>query len=146
MKKTLLLISIPILIVLFYSMGVLITNRNENRIVKRYNLEYEYYLNKIIYGTELTTIINKATNQNEINEIQKDENNHYIENEKDSIKLEIKILSTGKTYPMEEFYNNDITRFVQNFNLVKFRCTSIEYHKKTGKVKELVFEEIEEIN
>jgi len=50
---------------------------------------------------------------------------------------------TGKTYPMEEIYNNDITKFVENFNFVKFKCTSIEYHKNTGFVKKLLFEEIE---
>ena len=54
------------------------------------------------------------------------------------------MLSNGKTYPMGEFYNNDITRFVQNFNLIKFKCTNIEYHKNTGKVKKLIFEETED--
>ena len=44
---------------------------------------------------------------------------------------------------MEEFYNNDITRFVQNFSLAKFKCSNIEYHKKTGKISRIMFEEIE---
>ena len=38
--------------------------------------------------------------------------------------------------------NNDITKFVENFNLVKFRCNKIEYHKKSGRVSKLYFEEI----
>ena len=48
-----------------------------------------------------------------------------------------------KTYPMEEIHSNEIVKFVQNFNLIKFKCTSIEYHKKTGKVSKLIFEELE---
>ena len=36
------------------------------------------------------------------------------------------LTTTGKTYTMEEIYNNDITKFVQNFNLIEFKCTSIE--------------------
>ena len=50
--------------------------------------------------------------------------------------------TNGKTYQMETFYNNDITKFVENFNLVKFRCNKIEYHKKSGRVSKLYFEEI----
>ena len=135
MKKTVLLIAIPILIALFYVVSILITTNNENRNIKRENLEYEYYLNKTIYGTDLTTAINKTINQNEINRIQKDEKNYYIENEENSIKIEVKMQTINKIYPMEEFYNNDMTRFVKNFNTVQFKCTSIEYHEKTGRVK-----------
>ena len=142
MRKTLLLITLPILIVLIYVSGVLITKNNSNRIVKQENLKYEYYLDKTIYGTDLATIINKVVNENENNGIKKDENNYYIENDENSIKVEVKMKITDKVYPMEEFYNNDITRFVQNFNLINIKCTSIEYHQKTGRVKKLVFEEI----
>lgn len=143
MKNSLLLICIPLAIILFSVCGLLITKNTTNRLIKKENSEYEYYLNKEIYGTEVTTIINKAINQNENNRVQKDENNYYIENDENSIKIEIKMITTGKTYPMEEIYNNDITRFVQNFNLVKFKCTVLEYHKKTGKIRKIIFEQIE---
>ena len=75
--------------------------------------------------------------------IEKDKKNYYIENDENSLKIEIKLLLTNKTYSMEEFYNNDITRFVQNFSLAKFKCSNIEYHKKTGKISRIMFEEIE---
>lgn len=144
MKKTVLLVAIPIVIILFSICGLLITKNTTNRLIKEQNSEYEYYLDKTVYGTDVTTIIGKAVNENEKNNIPKNEKGHYIENGENSIKIEIKMLSNGKTYPMEEFYNNDITRFVQNFNLIKFRCTSIEYHENTGKVKKLIFEETED--
>lgn len=144
MKKTLLLVSIPILVILFSTIGLLITKNTTNRLLKQENSKYEYYLNRTIYGTEVATIINKAINQNENNQVQKDEKKHYIENNENSIKIEIKMLTTGKTYPMEEIYNNDMTQFVQNFNFIQFKCTKLEYHKSSGKVKKLLFEEVEE--
>ena len=144
MKKTLLLVSIPILVILFSTIGLLITKNTTNRLLKQENSKYECYLNRTIYGTEVATIINKAINQNENNQVQKDEKKHYIENNENSIKIEIKMLTTGKTYPMEEIYNNDMTQFVQNFNLLQFKCTKLEYHKSSGKVKKLLFEEVEE--
>lgn len=144
MKKTLLLVSIPILVILFSTIGLLITKNTTNRLLKQENSKYEYYLNRTIYGTEVATIINKAINQNENNQVQKDEKNHYIENNENSIKIEIKMLTTGKTYPMEEIYNNDMTQFVQNFNFIQFKCSKLEYHKSSGKVKKLLFEEVKE--
>lgn len=144
MKKTILLIAIPIAIIIFSICGLLIEKNSNNRIVERENSEYEYYANKEILGTELISLINKSINKNEENRIQKDQKGRYIENSENSIKIEVKMSITGKTYPMEEIYNNDITKFVENFNFVKFKCTNIEYHKNTGRVKKLLFEEIEE--
>lgn len=65
MKKTLILISIPIAIIIFSTIGLLITTNTSNRIVKKENNEYDYYLGKTIYGTDVATLINKATNDNE---------------------------------------------------------------------------------
>lgn len=143
MKNILLLITIPILIIVFSIFGLLTTINTTNKNIKKENSEYEYYLNKNIYGTELTTIINKAINQNEKNNIEKNEKNYYIENNENSLKIEIKMITTEKTYSMEEIYNNDITKFVQNFNLIQFKCTGIEYHKKTGKISKMYFEQLE---
>lgn len=142
MKKTVLIIAIPIVIILFSIFGLFITQKTTIRNIKKYNSQYEYYINKSIYGTELVTLINKVINENEINKVEKDEKGFFIENNENSIKINIKMNTNGKTYQMETFYNNDITKFVENFNLVKFRCNKIEYHKKSGRVRKLYFEEI----
>ena len=144
MKKTILLIAIPIIVILCSVCGLLITNNTTIKNIKIANSEYEYYLDKTIYGTELATLINKAVNENEQNKIEKDEKNNYIENDTNSIEIEVEMLITEKKYKMETFYNNDITKFVENYNLIKFKCKNIEYHKKNGRVKKLVFVEIEE--
>lgn len=122
MKKTIIIILIPILMILFSVIGLLRTKNTTNIEIRQANMQYEYYLNKEIYGTDVATIINKAINENEKNNIQKNERNHYIENNTNSIKIELKMTTNGKTYQMEEMYNNDITRFVENFNIIKFKC------------------------
>lgn len=144
MKKVLIILLILFMIIIFAIYALFITNKAQTNSLRNYNREYEEYLDKTIYGTELATLINKATNVNEKNKIEKDKKNHYIENEENSIKIEITMLLTEKTYPMEEIYNTDTAEFVKHFNLEKFKCTKIEYHNKTGKISKMLFEQVEE--
>ena len=144
MKKLIAILILLFIIIIFSIYALVINNNAQKRNLENYNSEYEQYLNKTIYGTELATLINKVVNTNEKNEINKDEKNYYIENEEDSLKIEIKITYTDKTYPMEEIYNKDTAEFVKNFNLIKFKCKKVEYHEKTGKVSKMFFEQVEE--
>ncbi len=144
MKKILLLIITIFIIVLAIVYGLIISKNNIQNEIKRNNKFYENYLNKEVYGTEVATIIGKAIEQNLQNEIAKDENGLFIENDTNSIKIDLKMITIDKTYPMEVIYNNDITLFVQNFNLISFKCTSIEYHKSTGYISKIIFEQIED--
>lgn len=142
MKKIVLAVAIPIVVIIFSICGLLITKNTTIKNIKKFNNQYEYYLDKTIYGTELATLINKTVNLNENNKIEKNEKGYFIENNENSLKIEIKMNTNGKTYPMEILYNNDMTKFVENFNLVRFRCNKIEYHKNSGYVSKLYFEEI----
>ncbi len=144
MKKNLLLIITVFIVILGTVYGLILSKKIKQNEIQNNNKYYEYYLNKEILGTELATIMGRAIEQNIKNEIQKDENGLYIENNLNSIKIDIKMVTVDKTYPMEVIYNNDITLFVQNFNLIKFKCVNIEYHKKTGFIKKITFEEIQE--
>lgn len=144
MKKLLIILLILFMIIIFSIYALFLNNKAQINRIKNYNSEYETYLDKTIYGTELATLINKVVNVNEKNKIEKDEKNHYIENEENSIKIEITMLLTEKTYPMEEIYNADTAEFIKYFNLENFKCTKIEYHKETGKVSKMLFEQIEE--
>ena len=76
MKKTVLLIAIPIVVILFSVWGLLITKNTTNRLIKEQNSEYEYYLDKTVYGTDVTSIIGKPVDENEKNNIQKNEKGH----------------------------------------------------------------------
>lgn len=141
MKYSIFIILALIFIIICIVSLNLINLQTQNKEVKKQNLEYEYYLNKTVYGTEVATLISKAVDQNEKLKIAKDENGRYIDNGENSIKIDLKMKTIDKTYPMEEIYNSQISNFVQNFNLIEFKCTNIEYHKETGKISKLIFEE-----
>ena len=143
MKKSFLLITAIILIIIFCILGYILQKRSEINEINYYNKQYQIYLNKEVYGTEVATIINKAIEQNEENEISKDENGYYIENDTNSIKINLKMITIDQTYPMELIYSNNMQEFVKNFNIVLFKCTNIEYHKQTGKISKITFEQIE---
>ena len=141
MKKYLIIFLIFVIAVISGLYGYLNFSQDKKNLAKE-NLEFEYCYNKEIYGTELATIINKAIEKNEKNSINKDIKGFYEENEQNSIKIDIHMIDNDTTYNMETFYMNDITRFVQNYNSIQFKCTKIEYHNYTGKVKYLHFEQI----
>lgn len=142
MKQTFFIVLAVIFIIICITCVILINIQAEKSEIKKENMEYEKYVNNEILGTDLATLISKSIDNNERNEVQKDDRGYYIENGFNSIKIDLKMTTIDKTYPMEEIYNNQMTAFVKNFNLIKFKCTSIEYHKKTGKISKLVFEEL----
>ena len=109
---------------------------------KKSNNQFEEYYQKEFYGADVTTIINKAIDNNLVNGIQRDENAKFIENDTNSIKIDLKMLDNDKTYDMETLYAGGMERFVQYYNNIKFKCTNIEYHQKTGKVKYMMIEQI----
>ena len=106
------------------------------------NAQYESYENKEIYGTDLATLINKAVDDNAKNEVQKDEKGNYINNEENSIRIDIKFIDDDKIHSMGEIYRSGTDLFVRYYNQIKFKCTSIEKHAKTGRIKYMFFEQI----
>ena len=54
------------------------------------------------------------------------------------------MLDNDKTYTMETIYNGGMDKFIQYYRDIKFKCTKIEYHKLTGKVKYMLFEQTTE--
>lgn len=110
--------------------------------VKKENSELESYYNKEFYGVDVVTIVNKAVNNNTINEVEKDQNNKYIKNDTNSIKIDLKMLDNDKTYDMETIYAGGMDTFLKYYNEIKFKCTKIEYHQKTGKISYMLIEQI----
>lgn len=110
---------------------------------KKENMKFESYYEQEIYGTDLATVINKAVDSNENNEIEKDNKGKYINNDNNSINIDIKMLDDdGTLYNMEKIYNGGTSTFVQYYSQIKFKCTKIEYHQTTNKVKYMLFEQI----
>lgn len=109
------------------------------------NQEFEQFTNKEIYGIDLGSVINKAVDKNTKNNLQKDDNNLFIQNDTNSIEIEVAMKDTDTTYKtvrMEQIYNKGTELFIQLFIDIKFKCSKVEYHDSTGKIKYMLFEQI----
>ena len=140
MKKTLIYIICIVLIILSVIGTKYLNFKEQKSLIQKYNLEYEVYLNQDITGRELTTAINRAVNNNEKNLVQKDEKGFYIDDDNNSIKIEIKILDNDTTYQMETLYNGGMENFIQYYGDINFYCSKIDYNSK-GKVSYIIFEQ-----
>lgn len=113
-----------ILIVILVGISYMYLNYKANYYqAKKENKQFESYEGQEIYGTELTTIINKAVDSNENNQVSKDGKGKYINNDKDSIQIEIKMLDNDTSYWMETLYSGGMDKFVQYYSEIKFKCT-----------------------
>lgn len=116
--------------------------KKEYNEVQNFNSNFSQYIDKEFYGNELATIINRAIDNNEKNKIPKDSNGRYIEDEMYSIKVDIYITDNETTYSMEIINFGGISNFVSYYSDVKFKCTKVEYHKKTNRISYLYIEQI----
>lgn len=140
MKKIILLISVTI-IVLAIMMGIYMNYKFNLNISKKENLEYEYYIDKEITGIELSTLINKAIDNNEKCNVSKDKNGLYNQNNENSINIKIEFIDNEKIYSMESIYNGNISKFIDFYGNIKFKCELVEYHQSTNKIKSLYFKQ-----
>ena len=143
MNRTLIIIISVILIICAILLSMFYTNKQKYNEIKKFNMRYEYYLNKEIIGTNIATIINQAVDDNEKAMIKKNEKNKYIQNDINSVYIEIKIteFAEDQIYTMETLYNGGINEFVKYYGQIKFKCGNIDYNSK-GQVKYLLFEQV----
>lgn len=139
MKKNIVIISLILLIIIIICFIGIWNNSKRLLMQKRENKEYEQYLNKEIYGTDVATILNKAMNSNKQNAIEQ-KDGKYIENDTNSIIVELVMITNEekektKTYRMETIDKVGISEFIKNFNTAKFKITKLEYHEQTRKIK-----------
>ena len=139
MKKSIIIISTFLLVTIVVCIvGININAKNSN-VARQQNKQCEDYLNNEIYGTDVVTLINKAINNNENNNVLKDEKGFYINNNQNSIQIDLVMITNEAkqettTYKMEAISKVGITEFIKNFNTAKFKCTKKEYHTGTGKI------------
>lgn len=143
MKKIVIRLLCVLLVILVIITGKYMSYKVKQNRIKQENVDYEYFYQKEVYGSEIATVINKAINQNTKNEIPKDENGKYIQNNTNSIKVEVHISDNETLYDMETLYNGTMTTFVQYYNLIKFKCTTLTYNE-VGRVNYMYFEQISE--
>ncbi len=107
------------------------------------NNPYTSVFNKELSSAELATLINKAMNKNVDNEVVRDENGFFIENDENSIKIDVHFIIDDTILKAEQIEKSDLNMFITAYASAKFKCTRIEYHNKTKLVKYLYIEELE---
>ena len=131
-----------IIILIICAIFAMYVNYKANyNVSKKANLSFEKYLNEEIYGTDLATVINRAIDRNEKNQVAKNNKGIYQNNDKNSINIEIKMLDDDTIYKMENFYNSGIQKFISYYGNIKFKCVDIKYHTSTNQVKYMLFEQ-----
>lgn len=141
MKKVAIFFLIIIIILCGISY-VYLNYKSEYRKSQKANLEFEKYLNEEIYGIDLATVINRAIDNNEKNEVKKNNKSIYLNNNTNSISIEIKMIDNDTIYQMETIYNKGIQNLINYYGKIKFKCVEIKYHDSTKKVKYMLFEQI----
>ena len=119
MKKFIIFFAVSIIIICIISY-IFINYKANYNVAKISNLEFENYLNKELYGTDVSTLINRAVDNNEKNSVQKNNKGIYLNNDKNSINIEIKMKDDDSTYKMEMFYKNGIQNFIKYYGNIKF--------------------------
>ena len=143
MKKLAIFFAIIILIVCVI-FGLYLNYKAQYNTSKKANLAFENYLNEEVYGTDLATVINRAIDGNERNEVERNNKGIYLNNDTNSISIEVKMIDNDSIYQMETIYNGGIQNFIQYYSDIKFKCVEIKYHNSTNKVKYMLFEQITE--
>ncbi len=96
MKKAILII----LGVITIAIAIILVKISDNNIKKNniysFNIEFEEYKDKTIYGADILSIINKAIDNNEEHKVEKDENGYYKEDEDYSVKIDLTLLTKDK--------------------------------------------------
>ena len=139
MKKTIIVIlSIFLIIIISIYMNYRQAVAAELQ-AKKFNSDYEFFNKESILGTDVTTMINKAIDNNEKHNIQKGQDGVYIADDKYSVKIYVYMIIDDTTYPMESLVQTGLSDFTRYFGEVKFKCTDVKYHKSTGRVSEMTF-------
>lgn len=139
MKKVIIGILLVVIIVIVSFVTWYSRNLKEIETIKKFNGEFEGYLNKQVTGVDLTTIINKALENNNRYEIKKDSKGVYVDDGKNSIEIIIKLTKEGNSFPMEAFEKVGMREFTKSFGSAIFKASKIEYHKN-GQISKIVFE------
>ena len=143
MKKSIFVIlTILFIIVIVTSLYIHNAQKLENIAIK-HNQQYEEYCNKEILGTDLISLINKAIDYNEKNNVEKQENTiYYINNNTKSIQITVKFIENDKIIKMENIAEKQTENFIKFFATATFKCNDIQYHKQTKNVQSMYFEQV----
>ena len=143
MKKTIIYIFSMILIICVIISSKLYMSKDYMVQIKKFNNKYEKYTKSEVIGTEVASIINQAVDDNEFEGIKKDEKGKYIQNNQNSINIEVMIteFEEEQIYSMETLYNGGMSQFVKYYGQIRFKASKIEYNENK-RIKYILFEQI----
>lgn len=146
MKNKILIILIIFMVILASATYIIYNYRMKLQEAQKINNEYKSYYEAQILGTELVSIMNRTQDVNTKNEVEKDSEGLYIDNEDDSIKmyLKLKYKDDYSTIEIEKILDDGIENFIKSYSTASFKCTEITHHEKTGNVKTLTFTETDD--
>ena len=146
MKNKILLILIIFMAILAGITYIFYNYRINLQEVQKINNEFKSYAETQMLGTELVSVMNRVQDMNSKNEIEKNSDGLYIENEENSIKMYIKLKYEDdySVLEVEKILNTGIENFIKNYSTASFKCEEITYHEKTGNVKSLTFTETDD--
>ncbi len=144
MKNKILLVLTIFMVILAISCYIVYQYRSNIIENKKINNQYKSYYQAQVLGTELVSIINETEDINSKNEILKNDEGLYIDNQENSIKMYIEFIYKDeyKVLEIEKILKDGIENFIKNYGAQSFKCTKITYHEKTKNVKEITFTEI----
>ena len=142
MKKWFIVLIITVLIIIASFVYQYNVYKNAALVAKNLNEEYENFTKTDLLGTSLITLINKTVDLNKKNNIKLNSDELFIENETNSIKIDVKFIESEETYPMEKIEKLGSEQFIRNYASASFRCTQKQYHEKNNNIKYLLFEQI----
>lgn len=140
MKKIIIIFSSIVIVSLaiFFNWYTNTTKQKEE--VQAFNNYFSTYIENEIRGVDLTTVINKAIDNNEHYEIKKSENGAYILDDEYSLEVLIKISKNDENYYlMEAFEKTGMENFTVLYGAESFKCIKKEFHSN-GRISKLVFE------
>ena len=144
MKKIILFFVCVVIIVLVGFMTWFMTNKNSLQEVKNFNNNFLSYIENEngerlnISGIDLTTLMNKAIDNNEQIGLEKQEDGAYVLNNENSIEILVQVQPDGNYYLMEAFIVSGMRNFTLLYGQNEFKCEKIEYHEN-GKISKMIF-------
>lgn len=142
MKKNVILISTIFLIIAIVIGNNIYTKKHKMAQASLENKTYSSFYNQQVLGTDVISVMNKAIDSNKKNSVEKDNKGMYIDNNKNSIKIDIKFKELEQVISMERIEEVGMKDFLKNYGALNFKCTKIEYHSKTNNVRYMYFEQI----
>ena len=139
MKKIIICLVTIFIVVMAIFFNWYTTKIQTQKEIEKFNFELEQLIDGTITGVDVTTVINKAINNNEQNLVSKTKDKLYENNGENSIEIYIKLEENGKYYPMEALNQIGISGFTKAYGSALFKSSKIERHKN-GRISKIDFE------